>query len=462
MKLVSAFLRVEVERLHNSPHEAIGNIVNSTIDTDVIIIGAGLAGATAARELGARGIETIVVEARDRLGGRLFTEQRFGRYLELGGNWMHWTQPHVWAEVTRYGLEADRLARAEETFWFANGKLQKGDLPGFMELIDPGMEALVGKAGKLMPRPDLVSTGEEFIAADQLTLQQALDSLDLSDDERQANEAAWVGHCNGPLDQVGFSAALRWTAATSGAWKVMHEASSVYRLKEGNDQLVKAIAGDIKGEIRLNTAATAIAHDEDGVTVTLADGTHLRARKVILTAPLNILHEMEITPPLSKIKRAASQSGTASQGVKLWIRVKGPIKPFFAYSTKDHPLSVVRTEFVGEDDAILVSFGADGSRIDVTDVQAVSDALSVWRDDLEILELAAHDWNADPYAKETWLINRPEAYTQSQAELQRPEGNLHLAGADIANLWAGFFDGAIESGLRVAREVGEALGRDKN
>ncbi|MGQ3383175.1 flavin monoamine oxidase family protein [Glutamicibacter sp. TV12E] len=431
--------------------------MNTAYDTDVIIIGAGLAGATAARELGAKGVDTIVLEARDRLGGRLYTEQRFGRYLEYGGNWMHWTQPHVWAEVTRYGLEADRLARAEETFWFADGKLQKGDLPGFMELIDPGMEALVGNAGKILPRPDLVAGSEEFAAADQLTLQQALDALDLSDDERQANEAAWVGHCNGPLDQVGFSAALRWSAATSGAWKVMHEASAVYRLKDGNDQLVNSIAADIKGDIRLNSPVTSIAHDDQGATVVLADGSALRARKIILTAPLNILHELQIEPALSEVKLAASKSGTASQGVKLWIRVKGPITPFFAYSTQDHPLSVVRTEFVSDEDAVLVSFGADASRIDVTNVDEVAKALSVWRDDLEILEVAAHDWNADPYAKETWLIHRPEAYTQSQAELQRPEGNLHLAGADIANLWAGFFDGAIESGLRVAREVSEEL-----
>ncbi|NQD41483.1 FAD-dependent oxidoreductase [Glutamicibacter halophytocola] len=434
--------------------------MSENFDTDVIVIGAGLAGATAARELGARGVDSIVLEARDRLGGRLYTEKRFGKYLELGGNWMHWTQPHVWAEITRYGLEADRLARAEETFWFANGEVRKGDLPGFMKLIDPGMEALVGNSGKLLPRPDLVADSEEFKEADQLTLQQALDALDLSDDERQANEAAWVGHCNGPLDQVGFSAALRWTAATSGAWKVMHEASSVYRLKEGNDQLVKAIAGDIKGEVRLDSPVTRIEHDAQGVSVTVEGGQTLRARKAILTAPLNILHELDITPALSEVKREASQAGTASQGVKLWMRVKGPIKPFFAYSTKDHPLSVVRTEFVGEQDAVLVSFGADASRIDVTSIEEVQKALSVWRDDIEILELAAHDWNEDPYAKETWLINRPLAYTQSQAELQRPEGNLHLAGADIANLWAGFFDGAIESGLRVAREVSQDLYRD--
>ena len=431
--------------------------MNTSFDADVIVIGAGLAGVTAARELGAAGHHVIVLEARDRIGGRLFTEQRFGKNLELGGNWLHWTQPHVWAEVTRYGLKAGRGPRSEETYWFAGGKVRKGDLPGFMDLIEHGMQALVGDSAKLLPRPDLVSTDEDFAAADKLTLQQALDQLDLSEDERQANEAAWVGHCNGPLDQVGFSAAVRWTAATAGHWRVMHEASAVYRLEDGNDQLVNSIAGDVRGEIRRNAPVSAISHDASGAVVQLADGQQLRARRVVVTLPLNILHELPIYPPLSDAKRRISQSGTASQGLKLWIRVKGPIKPFFAYSTQDHPLSVVRTEFVGEQDAVLVSFGADASRLDVTSVEEVQQALGAWRDDLEVLEVAAHDWNADPYAKETWLIHRPEAYTQGQGELQRPEGVVHLAGGDLANLWAGFFDGAIESGLRVAREVSAAL-----
>jgi monoamine oxidase len=427
--------------------------------TDVVVIGAGVAGMTVARELGHAGHEVIVLEARDRLGGRLWTDRQLGEDLELGGNWLHWVQPHVWAEVTRYGLEVDRGPAAEEAYWYAGGELTQGTLRGFMDFIDPGMEKLVGDSAAYLPRPDLIETSEAWTEADRLTLQEALDAAGLSEDERDANEAAWVGHCNGPLDQVGFSAALRWTAATAGIWRLMHSASAVYRIVGGNRLLVEAIADDVAGEIRYEATVTSVEHSAEGAVVHTAEGGSIRARKVISTLPTNILHEMDFQPPLSETKREWSRAGTASQGVKVWIRVKGPIKPFFAYSTQHHPLSVVRTEFVREQDAVLVAFGADSTRIDPESAEEVAQALRAWRDDLEVIEVAAHRWMDDPLARETWLIQRPQAYSQSQSELQTAEGAVHFASSDIANLWAGFFDGAIESAFRTAREVSADLRR---
>jgi len=84
-----------------------------TETTDVVVVGAGFAGLITARELTRQGLNVVVLEARDRIGGRTWTDHRLGRDLEMGGTWLHWTQPHSWAEVTRYGLEVTRGPRSD-------------------------------------------------------------------------------------------------------------------------------------------------------------------------------------------------------------------------------------------------------------------------------------------------------------------------------------------------------------
>jgi monoamine oxidase len=143
----------------------------------------------------------------------------------------------------------------------------------------------------------------------------------------------------------------------------------------------------------------------------------------------------------------------ASKGTKCWIRVKGQVERFFAYATAKHPFSVVKAEFIDEDSSILVAFGPDQSLIDVTNVADVQRAIDVWGLGLEVLEVAAHNWMADPFAGETWQIHRPGQFTRDLAALQQPQGVLHFATTDNANLWGGFVDGAIESALRTARNI---------
>lgn len=433
---------------------------------DVIIIGAGLAGLTAARELGREGHRVLVLEARDRLGGRVYTAPLLGQQLELGGNWVHWTQPHVWAEITRYGLPIDRGPRNERVFWKVGDETRSCAPDEYMELIAPGMHALVKDAARLLPRPDVIEAGEEWTALDGRTLQEALDALELDDEVRDLSESVWVGHCNGPLEDVAYTAALRWAAAVEGQWRAMHAASGTFRIQGGNHQLLDAMAADVTGatggvavpgEIRLESPVTAVKHGDDWAEVETAGGSVHRAARVVSTLSLNILHELKVDPPLHPVKLAASRSGSASKGMKLWIRLKGRVAPFSAYATQRHPIAAIRTEFVGDDDTVVVAFGADGTRIDVDSVEEVNEALKLWRDDLEVVEVAAHRWLDDPYARETWMMHRPGMYSSSQAELQRPEGALHFASADTANLWPCFFDGAIESGMRVARAISDDL-----
>ena len=424
---------------------------------DVVVIGAGFAGLVAARELGHAGFDVLVLEARGRVGGRTWTDRRLGHDLELGGTWVHWVQPHSWAEMTRYGREIVRSPAPEEGYWLGAGDAQRtGTLEEFMALIDDGQQAIVDDVRAAIPRgvePTLGEIGE----LDTLSIQDRFDALGLDDEARCANECVWAGHVNARLDQAGLSSALRWVAAAGGHWQLMHEASATYRVVGGMTGFTQAIAADVRGEIRLGATVTRVTQTADGAVVTCADGGEERARRVISTVPVNAIAGIEWKPGLPEVWRRANAETFASQGVKVWVQVRGRLPRFFAYASQRHPISVLRTEFVDDDATVLVGFGPDHTLLDVTSVTGVQAAVDAMRPGLEVVEVAAHDWMKDALSRTTWMIHRPGQLTRDLAELQRPAGVLHFASSDNASLWGGFVDGAIESGLREARRVASAL-----
>jgi monoamine oxidase len=218
-----------------------------------------------------------------------------------------------------------------------------------------------------------------------------------------------------------------------------------------------AIAADIAGEVRLGATVTSVVQATDGAVVTCADGTQAHARRVISTLPVNAIAGIEWDPGLPAAWRRANAETVASQGVKVWVKVRGRAPRFFAYASQRHPISVLKTEFADDDATVLVGFGPDHTQLDVTSVAGVQAAVDALRPGLEVIEVAAHDWMKDPLSRTTWMTHRPGQLTRDLAGLQRPVGVVHFASSDNANLWGGFVDGAIESGLREARLVAAEL-----
>lgn len=424
---------------------------------DVVVLGAGFAGLTAARELSRRGHSVLVSEARDRIGGRTWTDERLGRRLELGGTWVHWVQPHTWSEITRYGLTVEASPKPETVLWRAGGDVHATTRTGYADYVARGQDLLLADTLRYFPRPYEPLSAPGLAEPDSLSVLDVLARSGLSGEELDLQAGIWAEHFNGPPELCGYTQALRWCAAASGNRALMDEATSSYRLVEGTGALAQAMLDDSSAEVRLGSAASRVVHDASGVTVTLTDGSTVAARQAVVTLGMNALRTVAFEPALPQAVGLAISEGSASRGLKTWILVRGRVEPFCAYGGRDEPLTFARTEYFEDETTLLVAFGPRVSRLDPTDRGGVAAALARYRPDLEVLDVTGHDWVEDAWSGATWPMQQPGQLTSYLAELQRSHDTVRFAGSDIANGWAGFIDGAIESGLTAARGVHETL-----
>jgi monoamine oxidase len=416
---------------------------------DVIVIGGGFAGVTAARETTIGGKDTLLLEARDRLGGRTWTHRWNDTDIELGGGWVHWHQPHVWAEITRAGLGVELGEDAQISSWFAGDERREGPITERDAIAERGWDRFVDGVLDALPLPhDPLLFGDKLDRFDRMTIAERVDELDLDQEEHDVLWAELESLAHGHLDDAGAVAVLRWHALSGGSLALTQQTGGRITFLNGTQSLVQAIATKAPYEIRLETPVAAVTQADGHVEAHTRAGETIEAGRVVVATPLNALGGIQFDPPLSERKRAAIALGQASRGVKIFIHARG--KPVFANGIKPgHPFGYLDTEILYPDDTqLMIGFGYDAELCDASDLAAVQRQLDEIIPGYEVIAAYAHDWLRDEFSRGTWAIHRPGWYTKYHAEMQRPEGGMLIAGSDFANGWAGFMDGAIESGLR--------------
>jgi pseudooxynicotine oxidase len=212
------------------------------METDVAIVGGGFAGVTAARELTMRGRSAVLVEARDRLGGRTYTADHDGHAMELGGTWVHPLQPNVWAEINRYGIEV-------EEFPVPGGRQLVMSADRAVELDDEALARALDALGQLsapgatlFAEPYSDRWGPDPQGYGDRSMREQLETLQAAPELRDWVEAMCCLVAFGPLDQSAVTEMLRLFALSGGSPEQLMAALSAIKLVEGTRSLIDAIA----------------------------------------------------------------------------------------------------------------------------------------------------------------------------------------------------------------------------
>jgi monoamine oxidase len=426
-----------------------------TEDYEVIVIGGGFAGITAARDLGHQGRSVLVLEGRDRLGGRTWYKE-FGRLeqkVEFGGTWIAPEfQPNMAAEIERYGHRLIESPEPASFAWSLGGEHYTGASPlpvGEWLAFERAIRHIDNAAARLrFAQAPLDQPGLEDL---DVPFSEWLAPLELP---RKTSEfiLAWAGFYFGaePTD-VSALHILSWVAGFENsaiAWYV----GVSQKLARGTGGLIADIAHDSRADIKLSTPVEAVEQLDDGIRVSTRTGESFSAKAMVLATPINTWQSIRFSRGLGPEKTQMATEKQTGHSTKIWALVQGLPGNFYGvgYDTK---VKWVATEYNTPDGDLLVGFGTTPEILDVTSSEAVTAAIHEFVPDVRVVATDAHDWNADEFSQGTWMAYRPGQVMRSASELQRPVGRIACAGSDLASGWAGWMDGAVESGHRAAQQA---------
>ena len=432
------------------------------MDHDVLVVGGGIAGLTAARDLAQGGYRVLVLEARDRLGGRTWWK-RFGdtdHHTEMGGTWFdEGTQHNIAREIKRYSLPTVLSPAGQEFRVTLGGRsLARPDqpVPRYVRPdLDKALDHIVDQSrrvtfGSDLDSPDLHDLDipfSEFIApyTDQPLVAEYLSMW-----------AAFAFGCD--PSEVSALQVLTWVAGYDNTTWTLDDAPAT-KFAQGTESLVTALAQDGGADIGLSAPVASIVDAGDHVVVTTTGGETHRARFAVLATPVNTWEDIELPVPADSPKRRYAAEGLAGHAVKLHALVDN-VPEFLMASGWGGPLCWVSEQANFDGGRLLVGIGEDDSAIDGMDRAQVQQAIRRFAPEATVRMCHSHNWSTDPYAKGTWTAYRPGQLSRYYSDFPVPHGRLYFAGSDLARGWAGFMDGAIESGADAAAALGLRLAED--
>lgn len=409
---------------------------------DVIIIGAGLAGLSAAAECEARGKSALVLEAGARVGGRVKSETQHGLTIDWGAEWiipeMH---QQVMALVERGKLKLTWDASPLSIKW-TTGDSENFTTYGALKLSNPAfanaLETIEQDAKKFLADGSLISEMSIRQYLNTLTtnettslLEEVIFPLTGGAPEFVSNHMLWheIGYHNKSIDDTLDAKACR--------------------IEEGCDALAKILQHELKSNIRFEHSVSHISVKGDKCEV-LCGGATFQSKHVICAVPLMVMDAITFDPPLPGDLQDTAKNSNAGRVAKAWGCCQSSL-PLYETLNNEGGLRYGYARQIDDSHWLVCGQILVDGLGPVTKEVAADLIMKNWPS-VEILSLEVTDWPREPLARASWHSCRLGWADKTKA-FHTAHGSLHFAGGDIALKWAGWMEGALLSGKQVAQHV---------
>jgi monoamine oxidase len=450
-------------------------------DVDVVIVGAGIAGLTAARNLAKKGQEVCVLEARDRVGGRLLNHKVSSSVIaEAGGEFIGPTQDRIAALAKSVGVKTFKTYDTGDYVFYARG--QRSTYPAGLP-TDPETQQGLLKALLLDQMAAEVPVNAPWKSKraaewDAMTFREWIEANVPGDTPRKileaANQAIWgadsaemsllyvlwyVAQAGNPKNKGSF---VRLISTSGGAQET--------RFVGGSQLVAEKVAKALGSQVVLGSPVRRIAQSGGGVEVT-SDRFVVRAERAIVAVPPVLVNEIDFSPALPRMRRNLMRRLVPGHLIK-WEAVYDT--PFWrAQGLAGQVVSdagLANTTFDNSPPSgtpgVLFGFMGGSNATAAAKLSVAARRQAVLGDFVTYFGPdAAHpksyfemDWKG-----EAWTRGCPVGHTGRNVlrkygpALKLPFRRIHWAGSELADYWFGYMDGAVRSGEAAATEVLKAL-----